>query len=103
MPTRERHGTCTRATFRWLIRWPSAHRFARLSSGVSRVPSTQNCCYGICTGEEMKNALGYCRVSGRSQKDGTSLDEQEEQIDVWAHANGYTVLECFRGVVSGEK
>ena len=51
----------------------------------------------------MKNALGYCRVSGRSQKDGTSLDEQEEQIDVWAHVNGYTVLECFRDVVSGEK
>ena len=40
----------------------------------------------------MKNALGYCRVSGRSQKDGTSLDEQEEQIDVWAHANGYTII-----------
>ena len=51
----------------------------------------------------MKNALAYCRVSGRSQKDGTSLDEQAAQIEAWANAHGYTVIECYRDVVSGEK
>jgi DNA invertase Pin-like site-specific DNA recombinase len=54
-------------------------------------------------GRTMKRALGYCRVSGRSQKDGTSLDEQSAQIHAWAAVHEFEVVEFYRDVVSGEK
>jgi putative DNA-invertase from lambdoid prophage Rac len=49
-------------------------------------------------------ALGYIRVSGRSQaNDGTGLEEQRSQITAWAAAHGYEVAQFFEDAgVSGE-
>jgi DNA invertase Pin-like site-specific DNA recombinase len=52
----------------------------------------------------MKRAIGYTRVSGKTQvTDGTGLDEQRAQIEAWARARGYVVSEWFTDPgVSGE-
>jgi DNA invertase Pin-like site-specific DNA recombinase len=51
----------------------------------------------------MKKALGYARVSGKSQEiDGTGLDEQVAQISAWAALNGYEIVDWFRDAVTGE-
>lgn len=49
-------------------------------------------------------ALGYTRVSGRSQAiDGTGLDEQRAQITAWASRNGFEVVQWFEDAgVTGE-
>ncbi len=51
----------------------------------------------------MKKALGYRRVSGKSQaNDGTGLDEQTAQCAAWAARNGYEIVEWFTDGVTGE-
>jgi len=51
----------------------------------------------------MKRAIGYLRVSGKTQfTDGTGLDEQRAQITTWAAAHGFEVVECFTDGVTGE-
>jgi DNA invertase Pin-like site-specific DNA recombinase len=51
----------------------------------------------------MKTALVYTRVSGRSQQDGSSPDEQVAQCTTYAGAHGYTIVGEYRDVVSGDK
>jgi DNA invertase Pin-like site-specific DNA recombinase len=51
----------------------------------------------------MKMALIYTRVSGRSQQDGSSPDEQSARCTDYATANGYSVAGEYRDVVSGDK
>jgi DNA invertase Pin-like site-specific DNA recombinase len=51
----------------------------------------------------MKRAIGYLRVSGRTQfNDGTSIDEQRAQITAWAAVRGFEMLEWFTDGVTGE-
>jgi len=51
----------------------------------------------------MKKALGYARVSGRTQAtDGTGLDEQVAQVTEWATLNGYEIVEWFKDSITGE-
>jgi DNA invertase Pin-like site-specific DNA recombinase len=51
----------------------------------------------------MKRAIGYLRVSGRTQfTDGTSIDEQRAQITAWAALRGFEMLEWFTDGVTGE-
>jgi DNA invertase Pin-like site-specific DNA recombinase len=51
----------------------------------------------------MKRAIGYLRVSGRTQfTDGTGIDEQRAQITAWAAARGFEMLEWFTDGVTGE-
>lgn len=51
----------------------------------------------------MKRAIGYLRVSGRTQfNDGTSIDEQRAQITAWAALRGFEMLEWFTDGVTGE-
>jgi len=55
-------------------------------------------------GETIKRAIGYIRVSGKTQvTDGTGLDEQRAQIEAWAQVHGCSVAEWFADPgVSGE-
>ena len=51
----------------------------------------------------MKLAIGYLRVSGRTQfTDGTGLDEQRAQIMAWAAARGFEMVDWFTDGVTGE-
>jgi DNA invertase Pin-like site-specific DNA recombinase len=51
----------------------------------------------------MKRAIGYLRVSGRTQfTDGTGLDEQRAQITAWASARGFEMVDWFTDGVTGE-
>jgi DNA invertase Pin-like site-specific DNA recombinase len=51
----------------------------------------------------MKLAIGYLRVSGRTQfTDGTGLDEQRAQIMAWAATRGFEMIEWFTDGVTGE-
>jgi len=51
----------------------------------------------------MKLAIGYLRVSGRTQfTDGTGLDEQRAQIMTWAAARGFEMVDWFTDGVTGE-
>ena len=52
----------------------------------------------------MKKALGYSRVSGRSQANGgTGLEEQRAQCEAWAARNDYEIVQWFEDAgVSGE-
>ncbi|MGD1076788.1 MAG: recombinase family protein [Candidatus Sulfotelmatobacter sp.] len=51
----------------------------------------------------MKRALGYARVSGRTQAlDGTGLQEQRAQCEAWAAHNGYEIVEWFEDSITGE-
>ena len=51
----------------------------------------------------MKKALGYARVSGKTQaKDGTGLEEQVAQVTEWATRNGYEIVEWFKDSICGE-
>jgi site-specific DNA recombinase len=51
----------------------------------------------------MKKALGYTRVSGKSQAlDGTGLDEQRAQCAAWAERNGYEIVQWFEDAKTGE-
>jgi DNA invertase Pin-like site-specific DNA recombinase len=50
-----------------------------------------------------RKALGYARVSGKSQEiDGTGLDEQVAQITAWAASNGYEIVGWFKDAITGE-
>jgi DNA invertase Pin-like site-specific DNA recombinase len=52
----------------------------------------------------MKTAFAYLRVSGRGQIDGDGFVRQEQAIQQYAAANGYTVVQVFREEgVSGTK
>jgi site-specific DNA recombinase len=51
----------------------------------------------------VKRALGYARVSGKSQaNDGTGLQEQVAQCEAWAERNGYEIVQWFEDSVTGE-
>lgn len=48
-------------------------------------------------------ALGYARVSGRTQAlDGTGLQEQRAQCEAWAAHNGYEIVQWFEDSITGE-
>ena len=51
--------------------------------------------------------IGYCRVSGDEQAEGTSLEDQEQEIRAYAEANGITLIavlhESYTGVVYRER
>jgi predicted site-specific integrase-resolvase len=55
-------------------------------------------------GATMKRALGYARVSGKTQaNEGTGLEEQRAQCEAWAAHNGYEIVQWFEDAgVSGE-
>lgn len=51
----------------------------------------------------MKRALGYVRVSGKTQeKSGTGLEEQRAQIETWALHNDYEIVDWFSDSITGE-
>lgn len=51
----------------------------------------------------MKKALGYARVSGKTQAtEGTGLEEQVAQVTEWARRNEYEIVEWFKDSICGE-
>lgn len=51
----------------------------------------------------MKKALGYARVSGKSQEsEGGGLEDQINAINKWAEINGYEIVDWFTDSITGE-
>jgi len=48
-------------------------------------------------------AMGYLRVSGQGQMDGTGFDRQEEIVKTYARENKIQLLKVYRECVSGTK
>jgi DNA invertase Pin-like site-specific DNA recombinase len=50
----------------------------------------------------MKNAVGYCRVSGKGQQNtGTGLDRQEDAVRAYAKKNGYKLVQVYLEAFTG--
>ncbi len=48
-------------------------------------------------------AVGYCRVSGKGQTQGTGLDRQEESVRAYAKNNGYDIQQIYCEAHTGTK
>lgn len=50
-----------------------------------------------------KQCVGYCRVSGKGQTQGTGLDRQSQAVRAYAKKNGYEMLKVYREAHTGTK
>ena len=51
--------------------------------------------------EELKKAIGYCRVSTQAQDEKFGMEAQKEEIRRYARENGYRIVQWCEDVVSG--
>ena len=51
----------------------------------------------------MKQAIGYVRLSTKEQDEKFGLDAQKQAISEYAEANGFTIVEWVKDVISGVK
>lgn len=52
---------------------------------------------------EIKKAIGYLRLSTKEQDEKFGLDAQKQAISEYASANGFTIVEWVKDVISGVK
>ena len=50
-----------------------------------------------------KQCVGYCRVSGKGQTQGTGLERQEQAVRVYAKKNGYEMQRVYSEAHTGTK